>query len=97
MKNKLHLAVLGDCSYVTKLAGFEHTQYISPNATKRKVNDDDVPMYIGLNIKNGRLTKNIMWYLPHELSLKLNRSALYKKCIVLPYVGSVGDLAIFEC
>jgi type I restriction enzyme S subunit len=87
---------LGDVSYVTKLAGFEHTKYIQPNATKTKVNADDVPMYIGLNVKDGKLTESIHWYLPRHLSETLHRSALTKKCLVLPYVGSVGDLAVYN-
>lgn len=88
--------LLGKVSNITKLAGFEHTKYIQPNSTENRVNIDDVPMFIGLNIKNGRLTNDIKWYIPFKLSLTLKRSALTKKCLVLPYVGSVGDLAIFD-
>ncbi len=87
---------LGSVSFITKLAGFEHTEYIKPNATTVKMNSDDVPMYIGMNIKNGRLTNEIYWYLPKKISMQLHRSALTKKCIVLPYVGSVGDVAVFD-
>ena len=87
---------LGRVSFITKLAGFEHTEYIKPNATKVKINSDDVPMYIGMNIKNGRLTNEISWFLPKKISMQLHRSALTKKCLVLPYVGSVGDVAVFD-
>jgi type I restriction enzyme S subunit len=87
---------LGSVSFITKLAGFEHTEYIQPNATKVKINCDDVPMFIGMNIKNGRLTDKISWFLPKKISMQLHRSALTKKCLVLPYVGSVGDVAVFN-
>jgi type I restriction enzyme, S subunit len=96
MKNSKKELELGSVSFITKLAGFEHTEYIKPNATKIKINSDDVPMYIGMNIKNGRLTNEISWFLPKKISMQLHRSALTKKCIVLPYVGSVGDVAVFD-
>ena len=87
---------LGDVAFVTKLAGFEHTKYIQPNARPQRIKHDDVPMFIGKNIKNGKLTDDIHWFLPKEISLGLERSSLVNKCIVLPYVGSVGDLAIYD-
>jgi type I restriction enzyme S subunit len=96
MKNSKKELELGSVSFITKLAGFEHTEYIKPNATKVKINSDDVPMYIGMNIKNGRLTNEISWFLPRKISMQLHRSALTKKCLVLPYVGSVGDVAVFD-
>lgn len=96
MKSHKKEVVLGSVSFITKLAGFEHTEYIQPNATKVKINSDDVPMYIGMNIKNGRLTDEVFWFLPKNISMQLHRSALTKKCLVLPYVGSVGDVAIFD-
>jgi type I restriction enzyme S subunit len=96
MRNNSYVLKLGEVANITKLAGFEHTEYIQPNATSTKIQESDVPMYIGLNIKNGKLTNKIHWYIPKDLSIKLERSALTKKCIVLPYVGSVGDLAIYD-
>lgn len=84
--SKFKEIALGEVSFITKLAGFEHTEYIQPNATKNRVNHDDVPMYIGMNIKNSKLTKDIYWFLPNNISQKLYRSALTKKCLVLPYV-----------
>ena len=87
---------LGDVAFVTKLAGFEHTKFIQPNARPQRMEHDDVPMFIGKNIKNGKLTDDIQWFLPKEISLGLERSSLVNKCIVLPYVGSVGDLAIYD-
>lgn len=96
MNSNFHTFKLGNIANITKLAGFEHSEYIQPNATKVKVNETDVAMYLGLNIKNGKIVDDIHWYIPLPLSKKLERSALIKKCIILPYVGSVGDLAIYN-
>ena len=87
---------LGDISFITKLAGFEHTKYIQGNNTHEKISEDDVPLFIGKTVQNGKIDKNFDWYIPKELSNQLERSKLDKKCLVLPYVGSVGDLAIFD-
>ena len=38
---------LGDISFITKLAGFEHTKYIQGNNTHEKISEDDVPLFIG--------------------------------------------------
>ncbi|HTB99718.1 MAG TPA: restriction endonuclease subunit S [Ferruginibacter sp.] len=85
---------LGDHSFVTKLAGFEHTKYIQHNAT-HEIND--IPLVIGKNIKNGRVIYDFDWYIPKKISEALPRSVLNKRCIVIPYVGSrLGELAIFE-
>lgn len=96
MNSNFHTFKLGNIAHITKLAGFEHSEYIQPNATKVKINETDVAMYLGLNIKNGKIVDDIHWYIPLPLSKKLERSALTKKCIILPYVGSVGDLAIYN-
>lgn len=88
-----NMAKLGDHSFVTKLAGFEHTKYIQHNAT-HEIND--VPLIIGKNIKNGKVIYEFDWYIPNEISDALPRSVLNKKCILIPYVGNLGELAIFN-
>lgn len=45
--------------FVTKLAGFEHSEYIQPNATREKVNPTDIPMVQGKNIRNGVFVKSM--------------------------------------
>ena len=87
---------LGDVSFITKLAGFEHTKYIQGNNTHEKISEDDVPLFIGKTVQNGKIDRNFDWYIPKQISYQLERSKLNKKCLVLPYVGSVGDLAIFD-
>lgn len=88
-----NLVRLGDHAYITKLAGFEHSKYIQYNATHTL---NDVPLIIGKNIRDGKVVYKFDWYLPQEISDVLPRSVLKKKCIVLPYVGNLGDLAIFK-
>ena len=87
---------LGDCAYITKLAGFEHTKYIQGNISHKRTDKYDIPLFIGKTVRDGKIDKKYDWYLPHEISDQLPRSQLNKKCIVMPYVGTLGDLAIFD-
>lgn len=82
--------------FVTKLAGFEHSEYIQPFATKEPMNNTDVPMVQGKNIRNGSFVEKYDWYIKKEISDSLPRSVLNKKCILIPYVGSnLGEVGIF--
>ena len=82
--------------FVTKLAGFEHSEYIQPNATRERVNPTDIPMVQGKNIRNGVFIKEYDWYIPENISRLLGRSVLNKECILIPYVGSnLGEVGIF--
>lgn len=83
--------------FVTKLAGFEHTEYIQPFATKQPNNDTDIPMVQGKNIRNGVFVEEYDWYIKKEISASLSRSVLNKRCILIPYVGSnLGEVGIFH-
>lgn len=85
-----------DHVFVTKLAGFEHSEYIQPNETKMKVNKTDIPMVQGKNIRNGLFVEEYDWYISKDISDKLIRSKLTKECILIPYVGSnLGEVGIF--
>lgn len=90
------MSKLKDIAYITKLAGFEHTKFIQGNCTHKKIKNDDKPLFIGKTVREGKIDKNFDWYISSNISEELPRSQLNKKCIVLPYVGSVGDLAIFD-
>ena len=87
---------IGDIANVTKLAGFEYSEYIQGYSTHKKIKDTDMPLFIGKTIRDGKIDQNFDWYISKEISDKLVRSKLDKKALVLPYVGSVGDLAIFD-
>lgn len=87
---------IGEIANVTKLAGFEHTKYIQGNANHVKISDNYIPLFIGKTVRDGKIDENFDWYISKELSSQLKRSQLNKKCLVMPYVGSVGDIAIFD-
>ncbi len=88
--------LLGLHVFVTKLAGFEHSEYIQHNQTVNKRNDSDIPLVQGKNIRDGNFVEQYDWYIKKEISDHLIRSKLTKRCILVPYVGSnLGEVGIF--
>ena len=87
---------IGDIAFVTKLAGFEHTKYIQGNCIHERKDDSFIPLFIGKTVRDGRIDKNFDWYIPKSIADQLPRSFLKRKCLVLPYVGTIGDLAVFD-
>ena len=82
---------LGNIAFITKLAGFEYTKFIAPNLT-----DSGIPLFKGKNVQNGNLVLNFEGYIPEQLSDKLFRSQVTSKCLLTPYVGTIGNIAIFD-
>lgn len=82
---------VADIAFVTKLAGFEYTKYISPN-----LKTSGIPLFKGKNVQNGKLVNNFEAYIPESVSNELSRSQLTKKCLLTPYVGTIGNIAIFN-
>ena len=80
---------LGDICFVTKLAGFEYTKYIAPNLTTA-----GVPIFKGKNVQDGEIIYKFEGYIPEGISDMLERSQVRKKCILTPYVGTIGNLGI---
>lgn len=96
MNNKIEYEEISPYVFVTKLAGFEHSEYIQPNATKIPMNTTDIPMVQGKNIRGGEFVEKYDWYIKKEISSSLPRSILNKRCILIPYVGSnLGEVGIF--
>ena len=84
-------ALIGDNCFVTKLAGFEYTQYIHYKES------GDVVMVKAQNVKNGRLNKKDLSYISNEVSDSLPRSQLASGDVVMTYVGAnIGDVAIID-
>jgi len=79
-------------AFVTKLAGFEYTKNIAPNL------DDNgtVKLLKGKNIRNGNIILECEDKINLDVSLELQRSALTKKCLLTPFVGTLGNVAIFN-
>lgn len=82
---------LDNITFVTKLAGFEYTKNIAPNLT-----DTGIPLFKGKNIKNGELSYEFESFIPKNISDELPRSKVNNKCLLTPYVGAIGNVAIFE-
>ena len=88
--------LLGPHVFVTKLAGFEHSEYIQNNETRLRQEESDVPLVQGKNIRNGFFVHEFDWYIKKERSDYLIRSKLTKPCLLIPYVGSnLGEVGIF--
>ena len=82
---------IGNIAFVTKLAGFEYTKSIFPNLTT-----EGIPLFKGKNVQNGRLVLEFESYIPETLSDELFRSQISRKCLLTPYVGTIGNIAIFD-
>ena len=82
---------LGDITFVTKLAGFEYTEYIASN-----LQQNGVPLFKGKNIQNSKIIYEFESYVSEQVSDMLVRSQITKKCILTPYVGSIGNIGIHD-
>ncbi|MCD8123069.1 MAG: restriction endonuclease subunit S [Clostridiales bacterium] len=82
---------IGDFCFVTKLAGFEYTDTIAPNLTK-----NGIPLFKGKNVQKGKLVLEFESFIPKSVSDGLERSKLSRKCLLTPYVGTIGNIAIFD-
>ena len=84
-------ALIGDDCFVTKLAGFEYTQYINYE------DSGDVVMVKAQNVKNGKLNRKELSFVSNEVSDSLPRSQLAPGDVVMTYVGAnIGDVAIID-
>ena len=81
---------LGEVAFITKLAGFEYTNYITYQ------DSGDIIMIRGLNCKKTRLVLDDIYWIDKKTSDLLLRSKLYKGDIVLTYVGTVGEVALID-
>ena len=80
---------IGNIAFVTKLAGFEYSSTIAPNlATK------GIPLFKGKNIQNSEVIYNFEGYIPENISDELERSQITRKCLLTPYVGTIGNIGI---
>ena len=78
-------------AFVTKLAGFEYTNYIAVNLAT-----EGVPLFKGKNIQGDKIIYDFESFIPYEISNELPRSQVNKKCILLPYVGTLGNVGIHK-
>ena len=78
---------LGEVSFVTKLAGFEYTDYFDYSI------GGEIIAVRCLNIRNGRLCLDAVQTIPRSVSNKLPRSKLQRGDLVISYVGTIGEVA----
>lgn len=81
---------VGECAEVTKLAGFEFTEYMEYKE------DGEVIALRALNLKKGKLDLNDIRRIDKKVSENLKRSKLFKGNMLLSYVGTVGEVALIE-
>lgn len=86
-----YICYIDDVAFVTKLAGFEYTKYIADN-----IQNEGIPLFKGKNVQHGNLIMEFESFIPKNVSDELPRSQLKKKCLLTPYVGTIGNIAIFN-
>jgi type I restriction enzyme, S subunit len=69
-------------AFVTKLAGFEYTQYI------KLENQGDIPMIRAQNVQMGRFNKSNIKFISKKISDKLERSQINGDEILMVFVGA---------
>lgn len=84
---------LGLISFVTKLAGFEYTDYMAEALSSV----GEVPIVRAGNIKMNKFINQEKEFIDMETSKKLNRCALYQKCVLITFIGAgIGEVALFN-
>jgi type I restriction enzyme S subunit len=82
---------VGEFCTVTKLAGFEYTNYIHYQS------EGDVIMIKGQNVKDRKLKLNEVTYIEKAVSDNLPRSQLHIGDVVMTYIGiNIGDVALID-
>ena len=81
---------LGEVAMVTKLAGFEFTNFV------RYSDKGSVIALRGLNVKNGHLVLDDVKYVDGSDFSKLGRSKLFLDDMLFTYVGTVGQVALID-
>jgi len=81
------IGTIGDFCFVTKLAGFEFTNYI------RYIEDGEIIALRALNIKNEKVVLDDIQRISKKVSDLLTRSKLYAGDILITYIGAyIGDV-----
>lgn len=85
------ICYIDDIAFVTKLAGFEYSSVIASN-----LSTSGIPLFKGKNVQNGKLILEFESYIPEKVSDELPRSQILKRCLLTPYVGTIGNIAVFD-
>ena len=82
---------INNIAFVTKLAGFEYTKYIAPTLC-----ESGIPLFKGKNVQNSKIIYEFESFIPESVSDELVRSQITHKCILTPYVGTIGNIGIHD-
>ena len=84
-------ARIDDLFFVTKLAGFEFTEYF------HLTESGEIPVVRAQNVRDLTLNKSNLLYIDSKTSKLLERSALTKPSLLVTFIGAgIGDVGIFE-
>ena len=84
-------ARIDDLFFVTKLAGFEFTEYF------HLTENGEIPVVRAQNVRDLTLNKSNLLYIDSKTSELLDRSALTKPSLLVTFIGAgIGDVGIFE-
>lgn len=53
-----------------------------------------IPLFKGKNVQGGKIIYDFEAFIPERLSDELERSQISKKCLLTPYVGTIGNIGI---
>ena len=91
--NHYALSRVGAFCFVTKLAGFEYTDIMSSAIS----DTGEVPIVRAQNVRMFNFNDNIDEYIGLDVSQKLYRCALNKKCLLITFIGAgIGDVCVFS-
>ena len=80
--------------FVTKLAGFEYTNYFTKSAIAQT---NEVPIVRAQNVKMNKFIENTQEFISLELSELLTRSSLTKDCLLMTFIGAgIGDTCLYS-
>lgn len=88
--HSIPMVTLGDVATVTKLAGFEFTNYVNYS------DEGKIIALRGLNVKNGKLDLTDVKYIDNSDLSKLSRSKLHIGDMIFTYVGTIGQVALID-
>lgn len=91
--NHYALSRVGAFCFVTKLAGFEYTDIMSSAIS----DTGEVPIVRAQNVRMFNFNDNIDEYIGLDVSQKLDRCTLNKKCLLITFIGAgIGDVCVFS-
>jgi len=79
---------IGNVAHVTKLAGFEYTEYFDYQ------DEGEIPVVRAQNVQMGKFVPVHLKYISKEISNALPRSQLFGKEVLMVYIGEVGTVCL---